>query len=310
MISKSLSRNTKSFESLYDYLSRDDYKAEAYNLYCDAYNKAEIIKEFMENAKYLNRARGKNYLYHEILSLPKNDLKLEKQEKILSDLASKYIALRAQNHLVYSVLHKDKEHTHIHLMISANEIMGEKRVRLSKKEFSDIQKELEEYKNSLYPELEHTSHYQKSKDYSKSRNKEQELRRRTKKATQKEFVTDELENLFASAKSKEELEQKAKLKGFEFYTRGKSVGVVFKAKKYRLKTLGVDKEYQACIDQSKNRENEFKEKSFKENSSNKSEKYRDNKAQESEKKQTQEQARFKENEARMRSSKSEQERER
>ena len=231
MIIKSLSRQNKSFDALYKYLTRDkDSLLRGFNLYANPYDRKATIKEFLENAKYLRKSRGKNYYYHEIISLSKNNLSREQQEKILSDLASNYISLRAENHLTFTALHTDKEHTHIHFMISANEIMGTKRVRLSKKDFSTIQKELEEYANTIYPELEQTKHY--NKDFSKFKSKKEEL-----------VVT--LEELFKKSTSKELFEEYRKSLNLEFYTRGKTTGVIFESKKHRLKTLGVHEHYEA-----------------------------------------------------------------
>ena len=234
MIIKSLSRATKSFESLYNYLTRDSSSTlNTFNLYANAYSKADVVDEFLENAKYLKRARGKNYLYHEIISLNKNNLTLTKEKNILIDLVNKYISLRANNNLVFTALHSDKEHTHIHLMISANKIMGRKRVRLSKKEFSTIQKELEEYINTIYPELGTTKHY--NKDFKDIKSK-------------KEKLIDILEDLFNNSTSKDEFIQNIKNLGLEFYTRGKTVGVIYGGKKYRLKTLGVLDKYNNTVD--------------------------------------------------------------
>jgi len=233
MIIKSLSRQNKSFEALYKYLTRDkDSLLRGFNLYSNPYAKSDIVKEFLENAHYLKRSRGKNYYYHEIISLSKNNLSKEEQEKILSDLSSKYISLRAENHLTFTALHTDKEHTHIHLMISANEYRESKRVRLSKKDFSTIQKELEQYVNTTYPELEQTKHY--NKDFGKFKNKKEEL-----VATLKE--------LFEKSLSRDLFERECKKLNFEFYTRGKTTGVVFEGKKYRLKTLGVQESYDNVI---------------------------------------------------------------
>jgi len=231
MIIKSLSRQNKSFDALYKYLTRDkDSCLRGYNLYANPHDRRRTTKEFLDNAKYLRKSRGKNYYYHEIISLSKNNLSREQQEKILSDLASKYISLRAENHLTFTALHTDKEHTHIHLMISANEIMGTKRVRLSKKDFSAIQKELEQYVNTIYPELEQTEHY--NKDFTKFKSKKEEL-------------VSTLEELFKKSTSKDLFEKYTKESNLEFYTRGKTTGVIFESKKHRLKTLGVDERYEA-----------------------------------------------------------------
>jgi hypothetical protein len=249
MIIKSLSRATKSFEALYKYLTRDDDSLlNTHNLYSSPYQKEELIKEFLENASYLKRARGKNYLYHEIISLNKNNLSLKEQQKILTDLVSKYLSLRASEHLAFTALHKDKEHVHIHLMISSNEMMGQKRLRLSKKDFSNIQKELEQYVNSAYPQLGNSKHYQKGKSLAKSKNSQQQREQRTIQPSKKEIVQAHLKELFEMSESKEAFKNHMATVGIEFYTRGSTVGVIFKGKKYRLKTLGLIEDYEKLLE--------------------------------------------------------------
>jgi len=233
MIIKSLSRATKSFEALYTYLTRDkESLLNAFNLYADPHQKQAVIQEFLDNTKHLKNARGKNYLYHEIISLNPNTLPLEEQQHILTDLVSKYISLRAENHLTFTALHQDKDHLHIHLMISANELEGTKRVRLSKKEFSTIQKELETYLNTTYPQLGKTTHY--NKDLNKIKSK-------------KELLKSTLDDLFHNSHSKEDFKSKSSELKLEFYTRGKTVGVISEGKKYRLKTLGVLEAYEKTV---------------------------------------------------------------
>ena len=262
MIIKSLSRATKSFEALYKYLTRDDDSLlNTHNLYSSPYDKEALIKEFLENASYLKRARGKNYLYHEIISLNKNNLSSDVQQKILTDLCSKYLSLRASEHLAFTALHKDKEHVHIHLMISSNELEGQKRVRLSKKDFSNIQKELELYVNSAYPQLGNTSHYQKGKSLDKSKNSQQQREQRTVKPTKKECVQALLKELFEQSKNKELFKNHMAIVGIEFYTRGSTIGVIFEGKKYRLKTLGLLKEYEKIVEKFEKEKNQnFNEK--------------------------------------------------
>lgn len=45
-----------------------------------------------------------------ITSINKNNLPLELQQKILTDLCSKYLSLRASEYLAFIALHKDKEY--------------------------------------------------------------------------------------------------------------------------------------------------------------------------------------------------------
>jgi hypothetical protein len=241
-----MGRSSKRFGTLYNYLTRDEeFELYTHNLYANAYDRKRVIKEFMENSSYIDSSRGKNYFYHEILSLQENsNLSQKKQKEILLDLAQEYINKRANEHLVLQAIHTDKKHTHLHLMISANKMLSNKRERLSQKEFATIQKDIESYQNSKYPYLE-SKHYEKSmqKDISKSKRAEQEIKYNKKKQTKKEQVKENIHKILQKATSKTSLENMLKNSGYELYSRGKSVGVVYDNKKYRLQTLNLDKSY-------------------------------------------------------------------
>lgn len=243
-----MSRSSASFASLYDYLTRDsDFELDGYNLYSSPHDRKAIVEEFMKNSEFLQRARGKNYLYHEIISLSKNNLPSKEQQKILQDLAQEYLSKRAGQHLAFTALHKDKEHMHMHLMISANEIEGDKRIRFSKDSFALIQKDLENYVNERYPQLNPTEHYQKSKGDKKSSRKEQEMKSRKKASSRKDELCETLRTVFEKATSEEYFKNTLKNRGMEFYVRGKTAGIVFEDKKYRLNTLGLQTEYNQFV---------------------------------------------------------------
>lgn len=253
MIIKSMSRNTKSFTQLVEYLDKEAVLSrQSWNMY--AGNDKQIIREFLENSRHLENSRGKLYLYHEILSLEANNLSLDKQQEILQDLTNHYVKTRAKHHLAYSVIHNDTKHLHSHLVISANEVYGNKRVRLSKREFKSIQASLEEYKNMKYPELSQTRLYTKQKDISKSKQAEQEIKHKKSKVPTKEQIREDLEIIFNKSLNAKSLQNSLASKGYELYQRGKITGVIFEEKKYRLKTLGVDKTYSRAIKRHEQRE--------------------------------------------------------
>lgn len=243
-----MSRKSKSFSQLYDYLTRDKSSHTfSRNTYSNSNNKKEFVNEFYENSRHLREARGKVFMYHEVLSLEQNELSLERQKEILLDMAEKYLMQRAEHHLSFGVVHEDKNHLHLHLMISANEIEGEKRVRLSKQEFSQIQQRLENYKNQKYKELEKSSLYQEEKkDLSKEKQNEQELKNRGARSI-KDEIKENLRDTFSKATSSTYIENHLKSLGYEIYTRGNTQGVSYKNKNYRFKTLGLEKEYQQLL---------------------------------------------------------------
>jgi hypothetical protein len=276
IIIKSMSRANKSFSQLYDYLTRDKSSHTfSRNTYSQPDNKKEFVNEFYKNAEYLKNARGKVYMYHEVLSLEKNNLSKEREKEILLDLAEKYLYQRAEDHLAFGVVHEDKEHTHVHLMISSNEIEQERRVRLSKKEFADIQNRLENYKNQKYKELSQSSLYKDTKDLSKEKQQEQELKNRGAKSI-KDTIKENLEQTFKKATSKTYFDNHLKSLGYEVYDRGKSQGIKYKGKNYRFKTLGLEIQYKQILKEfEKNKQRKEKRQNFKDEKV-KSKKYSNN----------------------------------
>jgi hypothetical protein len=247
MIIKSMSRKSKSFSQLYDYLTRDKSSHTfSRNTYTNSKNKKEFVNEFYDNARHLRDARGKVYMYHEVLSLEENNLSKERQREILLDMAEKYLFQRADEHLAFGVVHEEKNNMHLHLMISANEIEGDRRVRLSKREFKEIQQRLENYKNQKYSELTKSFMYSNEKDLSKSKQNEQELKNRGAKSI-KDEICKNMKDIFSKATSKKYLENRLNSLGYKFYTRGKTQGINFNGKNYRLKTLKLDTAYQQLL---------------------------------------------------------------
>ena len=249
-----MSRKSKSFSQLYDYLTRDKSSFTfSRNTYTNSKDKKEFVNEFYKNAQHIKNARGKVYMYHEVLSLEKNELSLDRQKEILLDLADKYLYQRAEDHLAFGVVHEEKDNMHIHLMISSNEIDGDRRIRLEKKEFLAIQKRLENYKNQKYPELEKSFIYHKEKDISKSKQNEQELKNRGAKSIKDEIYKN-LKDTFLKANSIKYLDKHLESLGYRLYTRGKTKGISYNAKNYRLKTLGLDADYEKLLNRCKSKE--------------------------------------------------------
>jgi len=154
MIIKSLSRKTRSFQQLLDYINQPKEKGPsfAHNLRSDPEDTALVHREFLDNARYLPQRKNGNVLYHEIISFHRADRdKLE--PAVIEDLARRYLERRAQRALAYARIHYDTDHVHVHLLISANELDTTKRLRLSRGEFKSVVHEIELYQARQYPFL-------------------------------------------------------------------------------------------------------------------------------------------------------------
>ena len=79
--------------------------------------------------------------------------------EVLHDLTVRYLERRAPNQIAVAKLHAEQTHVHVHVMLSSNEFSKAARVRLSKTEFLGIQREMERYVLSHYPNLENQPVY-------------------------------------------------------------------------------------------------------------------------------------------------------
>ena len=264
MIIKSMARKSPSFGQLINYFHKEAFwkKAPTYshNMW-ETHSPDRIAEEFEQNATFLPKRSNGNYLYHECIALGHHpDVSTAKQERILLDLVERYVKLRCPDQMVHGRMHLDTDYYHFHLCISANTVRGKQRRWLSRSTFDGIQREMEKYKISKYPELgteKYYDHEAKKKrreqakaerdksnkvDKAKLSRQEYELKKRSGKRSQKEQDRIAILDIFETALSELELTHRLAQLGFKTYVRGKSEGVVKIAtgRKYRLKTLGLE----------------------------------------------------------------------
>lgn len=199
-----------------------------------------MVKQFESNElKRKIQRSNKNRAYHEIVSFHKSDTdKLPK--KVLLKIARKYAKERSPNSMVISTMHSDKDHLHIHNVISALEFATGKPVRLSRKEFKDVKIRMEQFQESelglKHSKVEHS----KKKLQMLQLDIDRELNLRGKRSERQE-IQSKLIQVFAKARKEKVYFKELEKAGLELYSRGgKVVGVQGFNKRYRLKTLGFD----------------------------------------------------------------------
>lgn len=280
MIIKSLSRKKPSFFQLYDYMvegvetggKEDKQYIITKNLH-QTNNRTQILKQFTQNYALLPSRLNGNSMYHEIISLPhQQNIPIKEQKEILYNLANKYLEQRVELNLCFGVIHTEKDHLHCHIMISSNGKDSDKRQRLNKAEFSNIQKEMELYKNQKFPELTQELIYTKEREIeqtyqsSTSRDREYQQKHRTKEPSRNDIIKQRTAEIMSLSYSKKQLMNKLKEHSIELYQRGQTVGIIDieaqkkgKSKyKYRLKTLGLETEYENLMEFDRTREIERK----------------------------------------------------
>ena len=212
----------------------------------------QILRDFEANAELLQARKNGNVLYHEILSFSAgHQARGDELYRMVADIGQEYLRERAPDQLGYGVVHLDTDHIHLHLMLSSNPAGRSERARLSKAEFSEIQKRVERFTLERYQALAQTPIYgrERPRERLKTDAHEQAMKARTGKPSQKEQLKAKLHQVFERAASIAELSDLMGREGLTFYSRGKSVGVLVREpngaeKRHRLATLGLEVHYE------------------------------------------------------------------
>lgn len=252
MIIKSMSRKAPSFGQLMDYIDRGaDHEAPSAfvrNLYALGHDRAEVLAQFQGNYAYLPQRKRGNALYHEVIVLePQGHLGRDVVNRALHRLAAQYCVQRAPGQLAWGRAHHNTDFPHIHLMISANEARSDRRVRLSKAELAEIQRDLERWRGEHLPELNAQVVYGRDaqKRTPKQPVQEGEMVRRTGEPSQKQQVFEVVQTAMTQSQDRAALESKLLANGVSLYQRGKTWGVKTPdGRRYRLRTLGLADDFE------------------------------------------------------------------
>jgi len=253
MIIKSMSRKSKSFSQLFQYMKNGSSNNSQYDFYTQnvySSNDKGITSEFLDNSKGIKYRKNGNYLFHEVISITKSkQLDLIQEKERLFDIVRYYAKARCNNNLAVGFLHDEKENNvHFHLMISSNEIGENKNQRLTKYQFNKVKKETEKYVIDKYPELEQDIliNVQKEEQKDVLSKKGWEIKRKGGRLEKRERITNKLKQIFSTSHSKSGLFTLLSEQNIEMYHRGNSIGFVTltDGKKYRLKTLGLVQEFE------------------------------------------------------------------
>lgn len=261
MIIKSMPRKSSSFGQLLAYIAIPERTGPtvAHNLVSANDDLPSVHQEFRENAGLLPPRKNGNYLYHEVLSFAEQDRE-QVTPAIAADLATQYLKLRAPAALAYGRGHFETTCPHLHLMISANNAGSTRRLRLSRREFAKVKRELEAYQREHYPFLEHSVVFNRPSQQKLGR-KEAEQKRRERKAIAKSpSRKNEVRRLVAAAitssGSGTEVYRQLQRNRLELYQRGQNIGVqeAGNGRKYRLQTLGLAEMFGQALRQWKEQE--------------------------------------------------------
>lgn len=214
-----------------------------------------FIKEFELNATNRTYRRiDETIVHHTILSWSHKDAD-KITNKMLLDIAKRYIELRGKNNLYIGAKHTDKAHIHLHLTMSGSQING-RSSRISKQEFATIKIEMDKFQKEQFPELEHSlpCHGWKQKNL----NQKVSVGYSKGLKNQKDELIKELEGVYATSNSMAEFLEVIERLGLQpYYRTGILTGIRVRSnRKFRLVKLGFDSDKLNELDKSqKNRSN-------------------------------------------------------
>lgn len=159
-IVKILSRHTPSYKSLISYILKDG-KNKAPEIFRHNLRSQTLdgyTREFVENESFRKHARKDQiYLFHEILSFNANEDSAKITPQAMKEIAKEYMRMRGRDGVMLGAVHRDKDHIHLHLCVSALKFRTGKSFRLSKAELQNLKISIQNYHKLKYPELSQSS---------------------------------------------------------------------------------------------------------------------------------------------------------
>lgn len=253
MILKSLSRKSGTGQLL-TYLFKDEKKLAGdrqkpiiirHNIRSRTLDKQ--IKEFKINEQHRQHPRKNSVkAYHTILSFSNKD-KDKITEKTLRAVANQYMQLRGKDNLFIGTVHFDKDHVHLHMVMSGTKYLTGQANRLSRAEFRELKQSLDKWQEKKFPELVHSL----PRHGLNKATKEPVIDRRNGRVSQKGTLLKTLEDGYNKSKSIDSFLTTLKSHGYDpYYRAGRLTGVKSEdGLKFRLGRLGYDKDKIAKLDE-------------------------------------------------------------
>lgn len=199
---------------------------------------------FEENERFRIHNRKDNIkVYHTVLSFSNKDKQHITNEK-LTAIAKHFISLQGKDNLYVGTAHYDKDHIHLHLVMSGTKYLTGVTNRKTKEDFHQLKLSMDNFQREKFPELIHSlPHHGKSKE-PLGKNLTTVLDNRNGRVSKKESAIIEIEKMYNQATSLESFLTELKDKGLTpYYRNGTLTGVTLNGSlKFRLSKLGFDTE--------------------------------------------------------------------
>lgn len=239
-IVKILSRHSPSYGSLIRYILREGKgdlpETFAHNLRSDDID--GIVREFLENESFRKTFRSDQvYLTHEIVSFGAKEEGRHLTPEVMADIAREYVRLRGNDGVMFGAVHRDRDHAHLHMCVSALKFRTGRSFRLSKAELTGLQVGLQEYHRNKYPALSHSlPEHGSGRPY--DRHGKWRAEQRARRAPTKDELRKVMEETLSLSKTREEFLERLREKGYHHYERnGAPTGLEVDGQRFRFSRL-------------------------------------------------------------------------
>ena len=246
MILKSLSRRNNTLQ-LVGYLFKQEKNEKPQPILKHNLRSRSVkgwAKEFDQNESLrLHKRKDNIKINHTILSFSTKD-KEYISKSLLKDVSKKFVELRGKDNVYLVSSHHDRQHIHLHIIMSGTKYLTGESNRISKKEFHELKLALDSYQKEKYPKLIHSlPEHGKALKYQASQ-KDLKFQNRGEQPSQKQQILEATDKLYSRSKSLDHFLSQLKSKGYEPYYRG---GQLYglenqEGRHFRFKTIGYEKD--------------------------------------------------------------------
>lgn len=155
-----------------------------------------------------------------------------------------YVSLRGENSLYVGAVHRDREHIHMHVVMSGVQYLTGKSNRISRQQFQEVKVAMQEYQMTKYPELKNSlPEHNKARNLS-NREQASEKNINAERTSDKNTLLELLETTYSNSNSVEHFLNQISLLGHKpYYRNGRLQGIKYNnERKFRFKPLGYDTE--------------------------------------------------------------------
>lgn len=212
----------------------------------------EFLEAFAQNERNRKVTRKGLRAFHEYMAWHPEDA-ANITPDMIKDMVETYLDMRAEKGMGVSFIHGDTQHPHAHILLSSLEVVSGKSLRLSKEQFAQIQRSMQDYQRTKYPELNQSLINFELESKQHITDDELAMNKRGANSRKQELIAI-METVLEDATSRDDFYDKLLSLGIGIYERSGKIAGVDDARHYRWDTLSITPEKFQELD---NREERF-----------------------------------------------------